>query len=779
MSQPSSTTPLLPSSSSSTTPPTNSPSRSKTNWSLKGSLAKETTSPASRRPVLQAGSTRSATTGYGTGFLPGNLRSAMTGAAPGGVVERVGSAATVGGDEEDVEALGGEYQNELAVSGKGDAHAEPHFGGAEIVRDVIVGMSDGLTVPFALAAGLASLNNTQIVVTAGMAEIVAGAISMGLGGYLAGRSEIEHYESERQREYDEIATVPEKEEEEIVEIFEPYGLDRASVEPLLTLLKKDHDKWVDFMMKFELSMERPDANRSWISALTIGGSYFLGGLVPLVPYMIFKEAQMAFTVSIVSTLLVLFVFGYVKATLLGVRGPLSSAIQMMVIGAGAAGCAYMVAKLLPTPEFGTPEAVFYIQFEIKTPSTTITPHQNTAMAVDALIIIPALAGIIATLQGAISAKMGAIAGDGFSSMITVICSSALGAIVWGIFEATGQGADYAAGMRDAPWWAYLGGGMGTFYVVVLTVCTHRLGASTFTVVVVFFQLASAILFDHLALVGLPQRQVTVGRLMGLLVGILGLVVMNFEGAWALWKARKGATKRIENDIEQANYANHVAETVQDEDAISSSSSSSATFPSDPAITNLKGAETEAGKTSLIKVSEKIPSFSNASDNVIVKKSLLSKIFNPDILLVALSGISLSLQAGMNSTLGISYKSAAFGTFVALVECIPLMALFFLTFQTRTFLKSFSAESIRATAKEAPWWSWTSGALGCGFVMAITFLSGRLGVAPFLGTAVSFQMVSAIVVDHFGWLGLPVRKANAWRCGGAFLLVLGAIGMILL
>ncbi|KAJ3414117.1 hypothetical protein HDV05_007061 [Chytridiales sp. JEL 0842] len=373
------------------------------------------------------------------------------------------------------------------------------------------------------------------------------------------------------------------------------------------------------------------------------------------------------------------------------------------------------------------------------------------MAVDALIVIPALGGIIATVQGAISAKMGAIAGDGFSSMLTVLCSSALGAVVWGIFEATGQGADFGAGMRV----------FSSGFVIVMVVCTGRLGAAKFTVVSVLFQLASAILFDNFA-VGVPERKATVGRLMGLLVGILGMVLMNSEGIWASWKARKSERRRLEMTLNKRVVPQ----------------------PSEPVLTSVVTVETlndtNQESKSLQKSPENTPNLSSSSDRTLPKKeSLLSTIFDPAILLVALSGISLSLQAGMNSTLGIAYKSAAFGTFVALVECIPLIALFFLAVQTKSFIESFSAASLRATAKEAPWWAWIGGFLGCGFILAITFLSGRLGVAPFLGTAVSFQMVSAVVVDHFGWLGLPVRKANVWRCGGAFLLVLGAIGMIVL
>ncbi|KAJ3125089.1 hypothetical protein HK100_010998, partial [Physocladia obscura] len=147
-----------------------------------------------------------------------------------------------------------------------DAHIEPHFTGAEVVRDIVVGLSDGLTVPFALTAGLSSLGNSRFVVVAGMAEIVAGGLSMGLGGYLAGRSEIEHYTAEETRERFEIRNVPEKEEEEIYEIFEPYGMHREDILPLLTRLKEKPELWIEFMMKYELNLEKPNSSRLWISA---------------------------------------------------------------------------------------------------------------------------------------------------------------------------------------------------------------------------------------------------------------------------------------------------------------------------------------------------------------------------------------------------------------------------------------------------------------------------------------------------------------------------------
>ncbi|KAH6565853.1 hypothetical protein BASA61_002019 [Batrachochytrium salamandrivorans] len=228
---------------------------------------------------------------------------------------------------------------------------EPHFEGAAVIRDVIVGLADGLTVPFALAAGLASLNNSRLVVTAGFAEIVAGAISMGLGGYLAGLSEIEHYDSERLREVREVETVPLQEEQEILELFEPYGIPTEIVQPMVDILKQDKDTWVDFMMKFELNLEKPDKNRTWISALTIGTSYFLGGLVPLIPYIFIAKTENALYVSAAATILVLLLFGYFKAKMLGNRHPIYSAFQMAFVGAAAAGCAFGIAKTIPQDRY--------------------------------------------------------------------------------------------------------------------------------------------------------------------------------------------------------------------------------------------------------------------------------------------------------------------------------------------------------------------------------------------------------------------------------------------
>ncbi|KAI9312282.1 Ccc1 family [Dichotomocladium elegans] len=227
-------------------------------------------------------------------------------------------------------------------------HREQHFESAEVVRDIIIGLSDGLTVPFALAAGLSSLGNNRIVVYGGAAELVSGAISMGLGGYLAALSEIEHYKTEQMREYREVEECPQDEEEEIVEILEPYGLDRETIQPIIDKLKGDPDKFVDFMMRFELNLEMPDPRRSWISALTIGFSYFIGGLIPLLPYVFIDNAMHALYISIAVTSLTLLVFGYIKSRLVNPKSAVKGAFQTMLIGALAAGASYGIVYFLPS-----------------------------------------------------------------------------------------------------------------------------------------------------------------------------------------------------------------------------------------------------------------------------------------------------------------------------------------------------------------------------------------------------------------------------------------------
>ena len=225
-------------------------------------------------------------------------------------------------------------------------HVEEHFTATETVRDVVIGMSDGLTVPFALAAGLsAAVTSTTIVVTAGLAEIAAGSIAMGLGGYLAARTDREHYEPERARELRETQSVPESEEAEITAIFRAYGLADDQVGPVVQAISADRNRWVDFMMRFELGLERPDPARARTSALTIAVSYILGGLIHLSPYMLLPGLNTALLVSVAVTLVALIVFGYVKGRVMGIH-PLRGGIQTVLVGGLAAAAAFAIARTI-------------------------------------------------------------------------------------------------------------------------------------------------------------------------------------------------------------------------------------------------------------------------------------------------------------------------------------------------------------------------------------------------------------------------------------------------
>jgi VIT1/CCC1 family predicted Fe2+/Mn2+ transporter len=225
-------------------------------------------------------------------------------------------------------------------------HLEKHFTAGEIVRDVVIGMSDGLTVPFALAAGLSgAVSASNIIITAGLAEIAAGSIAMGLGGYLAAKSDAEHYRSEREREKREVAEIPEEEMDEVAQIFQSYGLTETEVAPVVRALSKHPRAWVDFMMRYELGLEKPNPTRALTSALTIAGAYIAGGIIPLAPYIVMAKAQTALIVSVMVTLLALLVFGYIKGRFTGAR-PARSALQTMLIGGIAAAVAFVIARAI-------------------------------------------------------------------------------------------------------------------------------------------------------------------------------------------------------------------------------------------------------------------------------------------------------------------------------------------------------------------------------------------------------------------------------------------------
>ena len=225
-------------------------------------------------------------------------------------------------------------------------HIERHFTASEVVRDIVIGMADGLTVPFALAAGLTgAIQATGIIVTAGLAEIAAGSIAMGLGGYMAAKSDAEHYAKEREREKKEVAEIPHEEMLEVAEVFQQYGLTESETWPIVQALKRQPKNWIDFMMRFELGLEKPEPQRAIKSAITIAGAYIAGGLIPLSPYIVLPTASAALLVSVALTLIALLIFGFVKGRFTGTR-PIRSALQTALIGSVAAGAAFAIARLI-------------------------------------------------------------------------------------------------------------------------------------------------------------------------------------------------------------------------------------------------------------------------------------------------------------------------------------------------------------------------------------------------------------------------------------------------
>lgn len=225
-------------------------------------------------------------------------------------------------------------------------HTEAHFTASNFVRDVVIGMSDGLTVPFALAAGLSgALQNTRLVIVGGLAEIAAGSIAMGLGGYLAARGDAEHYEKEREREEREVREIPEQEKAEVAHLFHEYGLTHEQSGTVVEALSHHPKAWVDFMMRFELGLEEPNPSRAVTSAGTIAAAYIVGGLIPLIPYMVQPSVDFGLVLSAIVTLIALGFFGFIRGRYTGLSA-IRSALQTAVIGGLAAGGAFLLAKLI-------------------------------------------------------------------------------------------------------------------------------------------------------------------------------------------------------------------------------------------------------------------------------------------------------------------------------------------------------------------------------------------------------------------------------------------------
>ncbi|HPH99431.1 MAG TPA: VIT1/CCC1 transporter family protein [Chitinophagaceae bacterium] len=225
-------------------------------------------------------------------------------------------------------------------------HEEKHLQSSALLTDIVIGMADGLTVPFALAAGLSgAVDSTSLIVLAGIAEIAAGSIAMGLGGYLAGKTEMDHYNAELKKEYEEVETIPEKERQEVRQFFIDLGLSEDVQNKAVSELTSDKKRWVDFMMRYELNLEKPDPARAQKSAMNIGFSYIVGGIVPLSPYFFIHNTMYALQLSAIITLCCLFIFGFFKSKITGIT-PVWGGLRVMLIGAAAAAAAFGIAKLL-------------------------------------------------------------------------------------------------------------------------------------------------------------------------------------------------------------------------------------------------------------------------------------------------------------------------------------------------------------------------------------------------------------------------------------------------
>lgn len=221
---------------------------------------------------------------------------------------------------------------------------ENHLKSSDLITDIVIGMSDGLTVPFALAAGLSgAVHSNTIVITAGIAEIVAGSIAMGLGGYLAGKTEQDHYATELKREYEEVIEKPEVEKQEVRDAMADFGLSKEAQNLIADELATNKDQWVRFMMRYELGLDEPSPNRARNSAANIGISYIVGGLIPLSAYFFTDTPHEGLLVSAIFTIICLFIFGYFKAKVTG-QAPLTGALKVTMIGIAAAGAAFLVAR---------------------------------------------------------------------------------------------------------------------------------------------------------------------------------------------------------------------------------------------------------------------------------------------------------------------------------------------------------------------------------------------------------------------------------------------------
>ena len=228
----------------------------------------------------------------------------------------------------------------------GPPHEETHVVQVEPVRDLVVGVAEGLTVPFALTAALAAgAAAPPVILGAGLAATAAGAVASGLGGYLAARREAEHYAAERRREEEETRLYPDRERWEVAAVLHRYGVRGAVLNQAVEAVASDRRKWVDFMMRFELDLAEPDPNRAARAAVATFAAQLAGGLIPLLPYLVFASPRPALLVSCGITALALLAFGWLKARATGLS-PLRGALQSLALGTAAAFLAWLAARLL-------------------------------------------------------------------------------------------------------------------------------------------------------------------------------------------------------------------------------------------------------------------------------------------------------------------------------------------------------------------------------------------------------------------------------------------------
>ncbi|EXK23682.1 hypothetical protein FOMG_19557 [Fusarium oxysporum f. sp. melonis 26406] len=240
----------------------------------------------------------------------------------------------------DVHNMQAAYNKPTASTPKQYAKYKDHL------SNIIIGFSDGLTVPFALTAGLSATGSIKLVIMGGLAELFAGAISMGLGAWLAADTDRQHYEKELTRKEQEVHQMPNAEEHEIHDIFAEYGISHEASTAVVQSLRANPDMYIKFMMHFKLRLEKPGSFKSWLSALFMGLSYFIGGLIPMVPYFCFKNVYHALFASIGISVVILLTFGYVKAHITGLDTKESafSAVQTLVVGAFAAATSYGIVR---------------------------------------------------------------------------------------------------------------------------------------------------------------------------------------------------------------------------------------------------------------------------------------------------------------------------------------------------------------------------------------------------------------------------------------------------